>query len=129
MLMQIRMRNHLFTGTRTMLPASWHDEISRSSNNGHTWSEHIPYTNVLWIRYILSYLTKTFKRSKPLNCKEDLKAFETETKVLKRKLDVRMKVENGAFSSAMEVLEYAFGKGWVSEEQLEEFGMDSTILS
>ncbi|PBP26688.1 hypothetical protein BUE80_DR002351, partial [Diplocarpon rosae] len=126
-----RMRNHLFTGLRTMQAASWHDEASRSPSrtNGHTWAEHTPYSNVLWIRYILSYLTKTFKKSSGSeSVKRELRSFEADTRDLKRRLDVRTKVENGAFSSAMEVLDFVYGRGWVGESQLEEFGMESTVL-
>ncbi|OWP05445.1 hypothetical protein B2J93_7646 [Marssonina coronariae] len=127
--LQDGMRNHLFTGLRTMQAASWHDEASRSPSrtNRHTWAEHIPYSNVLWIRYILSYLTKTFKKSsRSQSVKEQLRAFEADTRDLKRRLDVRTKVENGAFSSATEVLNFVYGRGWVGESQLEDFGMEST---
>ncbi|KAK0118595.1 hypothetical protein ONS96_011687 [Cadophora gregata f. sp. sojae] len=125
-----RMRNHLLTGTRTMQPASFHStpisELSPSETNNHTWKDHIPYSNVLWIRYILSFLTKQFKRhSRGPKATKDLATFEAEIKDLKRRLDVRTKVENGAFVSACQVLDYVFGKGWVSEEQLGSAGVDS----
>lgn len=123
------MRNHLFTGSRMMERADWHDEESRELSGGHTWKEHMPYTNVLWIRYILSYLTKQFKKSKSRGWKDSLAKFEGEVKEVKRRLDVRTKVENGAFSSAMEILDFVFELGWVNEEMLEGFGMDSTILT
>ncbi|KAJ5054507.1 uncharacterized protein L3040_000778 [Drepanopeziza brunnea f. sp. 'multigermtubi'] len=123
-----RMRTHLFTGTHTMLPASWHDASSLDLNQGHSWSEHIPYTNVLWIRYILFYLTKTLKKSctSSSKSKDALKDFEAETKELKHRLDVRTK-HKGAFGSAMEVLNYVFEKGWVGNEILEGFGVDSIL--
>jgi hypothetical protein len=55
--------------------------------------------------------------------------FEKETKELQSKLNVRALPENGAFSTAQEVLEYVAMKGWVSAEQLEASGVDSTFLS
>ncbi|KAH9208586.1 hypothetical protein DL95DRAFT_311564 [Leptodontidium sp. 2 PMI_412] len=129
-----RMRNHLLTGTRTMQPASFHttpiSELEAGQQNNHTWKDHTPYSNVLWIRYMLSFLTKQFKKhSCSPKATKDLVTFETEIKDMKRRLDVRTKVENGAFESACQVLDYVFLRGWVSEEQLGGAGMDSTILS
>ncbi|KAL5322366.1 hypothetical protein ACEPPN_010339 [Leptodophora sp. 'Broadleaf-Isolate-01'] len=129
-----RMRNHLLTGTRTMQPASFHttpiSELEADQQNNHTWKDHTPYSNVLWIRYMLSFLTKQFKKhSRGPKATKDIVTFETEIKDMKRRLDVRTKVENGAFESACQVLDYVFLRGWVSEEQLGGAGMDSTILS
>jgi len=131
-----RMRNHLLTGTRTMQPASFHTtSISELPPSEvpipkPTWKSHTPYSNVLWIRYILSFLTKQFKKhSRGPKAAKDLATFEAEIKDLKRRLDVRTKIENGAFVSACQVLDYVFGRGWVSEEQLGSAGVDSTILS
>jgi serine/threonine-protein kinase haspin len=122
------MRTHLFTGTRTMFPADWHNASSRSENNGHTWADFTPYSNVIWLRYLLSYLIKT--------CKKDLEGsfkammdFERETRELQSKLNVRTLKENGAFMKAQDVLEYVAQKGWVSEEQLVESGVDTTFMS
>ncbi|KAH7416770.1 hypothetical protein BKA64DRAFT_276586 [Cadophora sp. MPI-SDFR-AT-0126] len=129
-----RMRNHLLSGTRTMQPASFHttpiSELPSSESNNRNWSDHTPYSNVLWIRYILSFLTKQFKKHSPgPKAAKYLATFEAEIKDMKRRLDVRTKVENGAFVSACQVLDYVFGRGWVSEEQLGSAGVDSTILS
>jgi hypothetical protein len=55
--------------------------------------------------------------------------FEKETKELQSKLNVRTLPENGAFSTAQEVLQYVAMKGWVSAEQLEASGVDSTFLT
>lgn len=79
---------------------------------------------------MLSFLTKQFKKhSRGPKATKDIVTFETEIKDMKRRLDVRTKVENGAFESACQVLDYVFLRGWVSEEQLGGAGMDSTILS
>ena len=119
-----------------MQPASFHttsiSELPASEGPipKPTWKSHTPYSNVLWIRYILSFLTKQFKKhSRGPKAAKDLATFEAEIKDLKRRLDVRTKIENGAFVSACQVLDYVFGRGWVSEEQLGSAGVDSTILS
>lgn len=117
------MRSHLFSGTRICRPAKWHTDASRDLNEGHTWAEFIPYTNVLWIKYILQYLGKNYLKSKT----NDLTAYETfkaETKELSSRLNPMTKVENGAFSSAGQMLEYVVAQGWVVEEQIVEYGAE-----
>lgn len=122
------MRTHLFFGDRSMKPSAWHDETSRSLNKGHTWAEFTPYSNVIWLRYLLSYLIKTGKKQVEGGPKT-MSDFTQDTKELQSKLHVRTLPENGAFSTAQEVLEYVAQKGWVSQEQLEAQGVDSTFLS
>lgn len=56
-----------------------------------------------------------------------LRKFEEETKELKRRLDLRTKTENGAFTCAEEVLSYVFEMGWIGEGDLGAEG--SSILS
>jgi len=119
-----------------MLPKQWHNEESREKSNGHTWSEHIPYTNVLWIRYLIHYLMHAYKKEleRP-NAKlekhggmEELQKFKKETTELMKRLNVMTKVKNGAFRSAKDVLDFVYQQGWVNEEQVQDYG-DSTILS
>jgi hypothetical protein len=55
--------------------------------------------------------------------------FKAETRELSKRLDTRTKGENGAFKSAQEVMFYIAEKGWVSEEQIERYGVDSTMMS
>ncbi len=86
----------------------------------------MPYTNVLWIRYILSYLLGQYKVNG--GDKSHLAEFASDTKELNKRLDVRTKVENGAFMSATEVLNFVVLKGWVSEDQLERYGVDESTL-
>lgn len=119
-----RMRSYLFTGTRTCHPKRWHDEASRKMNNGHTWKEFIPYTNVLWIRAILHYLIKTWTGSKDV-----LKKFKKDILELEHRLHPRVAVEDGGFATAHGVLEFVAEQGWVSEQQLEGVDGDSTWLS
>jgi hypothetical protein len=55
--------------------------------------------------------------------------FKKETRELNKRLHTRTKVENGAFTSAQEVMAYIAEMGWVSEEQIERYGVDSTMMS
>ena len=125
------MRCHLFTGDRIHYKREWHTEASRSQNNGHTWKEFAPYNNVLWIKYILGFLTKRFKASGPKTekARKDLQVFDAETKELKTKLSVQTSVSKGGFSTAGEVLQYVVQKGWVSEEQVMGYGGEYSMLS
>ena len=109
-----------------MHPRKWHVDASRNENRGHEWKEFTPYSNVLWIRYLYAFLMKEFKKK---GDPKNLTDFQKITTELKRRLNVRTKVENGAFENAADVLQYIADKGWVSEEQLEGYGVDSTILS
>ncbi|EHL02495.1 putative serine/threonine-protein kinase haspin like protein [Glarea lozoyensis 74030] len=116
-----KMRSHLFTSTRTMQKRAWHTEESRALSNGHDWSEHRPYHNVIWIQFLLGYLKKQLIRLKgPIL--DDLKNFNAQTVELSKRMDPRTKIENGAFESATQVLEYVIARGWVSCEQAEVVG-------
>ena len=125
------MRCHLFTGERIHHNREWHNEASRGKNNGHTWKEFCPYSNVLWIKHILGFLIKRYKGLGPqtIEAKTALHEFEKETKDLKFRLNVKTSVDKGAFSTAAEVLQYVIQKGWVSEEQVMGYGSESSILS
>ncbi|KAG9229392.1 putative serine/threonine-protein kinase haspin like protein [Amylocarpus encephaloides] len=117
-----KMRTHLFTNTRTMEKKSWHDDSSRDHSNGHSWDEYKPYTNVIWLHFLLGYLKKNLYQI-PCSTFGTLKDFNAETKELSKRMDTRTKVENGAFLSATEVLEFCIGQGWISYEQAEVSGV------
>ena len=110
-----------------MKKSSWHDEDSRYANNGHTWSEFGPYTNVLWIKFLLSYLIKAAKKAGV--SKREMTQLNDEIRELNRRLNVRTKIENGAFSTAADILEFAAAQGWVNDQQIESYGVDITVLS
>jgi len=121
------MRTHLFTGKHTMFKRNWHTETSRSKNGGHTWAEYTPYSNVLWIRYLLKWLrTAYLKAIAPSDDSVEWNRTEGLSELNKR-LDVRTKY--GAFESATDVLVFAAEQGWISAEQMESYGVDSSILS
>jgi hypothetical protein len=104
-----------------MQKRAWHNEESRLLCNDHDWSEHRPYHNVIWIQFLLNYLKKELGKSKgPIL--DDLKEFVNETMEMSKRMDPRTKIENGAFMSATQVLEYVIAQGWVSFEQAEVVG-------
>ncbi|PMD40861.1 hypothetical protein L207DRAFT_346723 [Hyaloscypha variabilis F] len=107
-----RMRTFLATGSRLMSAAYVDGD---SSMHGHSWSEFIPYTNVLWIRYLLFYLEHDLKKH---GDKKALEEFKSDTKDFKSKLNPRTTPWNGAFVNARQVLEFCVKAGWVTERQL-----------
>lgn len=132
-----------------MQPIPWHNEASRGEFGDRSWEEYIPYTNVLWLRYLLSYLMKSYKKSEDAanttnnksskGSKSSKKAkrvedsplvpFEEEISELKKRLNVRTKVENGAFSRAWDIVAYAVEMGWVNEDQVMGHGVDTSVLT
>ncbi len=110
-----------------MQPSSWHIDASRSKNNGHTWEEYIPYSNVLWIRTLLHYLEKSFKKHGI--DQTTFSRFRHDIVELRRRLNVQTLEKNGGFTTAQEVLAYVVAQGWISQEQLEASGVDTTFLS
>jgi serine/threonine-protein kinase haspin len=123
------MRTHMIEKTHTMRPSAWHDSSSLPPSITAPWEEFAPYTNVLWIRYILTYLLKTYQ-APGLRPKERraLNHLTAEIKELQKRLNVKTKVANGAFTSAQEVLAFVVDAGWVTEEQLEKYGVDESTL-
>ena len=77
------------------------------------WAKHHPYTNVLWLAYVLEYCISHFEGPKSA-----LKLFEEEV------ADVRTRLgrgkEKGGWGSVAEVREEVWGRGWVGLEEEEE---------
>ena len=123
------MRNHLFTGEHKLEKKKWHTEASRQKNNGHTWQEFIPYTNVLWIWYLLNWLEDgaIYKYDREKDDVEKQETKSAESIEFRRRLNTRTKKE--PFESATEVLNFALQSGWVTEEQCQSYGVDCSILS
>lgn len=127
------MRTHLFFGTFQFMKASWHTEASKSRAKSHTWQEHIPYTNALWIGYIFEFLYQGYmpksdlrKRSK-LKLSPEQKVFERETAELRRRLTPGWRNAE-RFTTASEILEFAVEQGWVTPAQVEDYGTESSIV-
>jgi serine/threonine-protein kinase haspin len=106
-----------------MRPSKWHQESFLGSNKTCSWNDYIPYTNVLWLRYLFNMLVLKLKKDCP---PATISKIEVEAKELKRRFDVRTKVVNGAFSTAEDVLTWMIQAGWVTEDQI---AGDTTFLS
>ena len=119
------MRNHLFTRGRKMEPAEWHNEASKQLSNGRTWAEYTPYSNVLWIKYILAHLQNDFKKHG--NNQGALTQFTVDVSELKRRLDTRTKIENGGFQTAAEVFQFVIDQGWITAKQVHELGFEHNL--
>lgn len=143
------MRTHMIDGTHNMKPVTWHDENSLPTKIKAPWKDFTPYTNVLWIRYILAYLNNNYKYTKFPRSVSKQKSdpvfiqFSEQTRELSKRLNPKTKIENGAFTvrllrpkhetklivsqSAQEVLSYVVEQKWVSEEQLERYGVEDSL--
>lgn len=119
------MRTHLFTGGRNMFKRNWHSEESRAKNDGHTWAEYIPYTNVLWIKYLFGWLHGHYQKS--ILPKKDYGFYSIPgISDLRHKFDLRTRQ---GFESAADLLIFALDQGWITNDQIDESGVDTTILS
>ncbi|ELR06928.1 hypothetical protein VC83_05936 [Pseudogymnoascus destructans] len=78
------------------------------------WAKHHPYTNILWLAYVLEYCISHFEGPKG-----ELKMFEGEIRGVRARL--RKGKEEGGWRSTAEVREEVWGRGWVVlEEKVEE---------
>ncbi|TVY58509.1 putative serine/threonine-protein kinase haspin-like protein, partial [Lachnellula suecica] len=53
-----RMRTHLITGEHISKSRSWHED----SHPEQSWETYMPYSNVVWIGYMLGYLKKVYRK-------------------------------------------------------------------
>jgi len=119
--MVVRMRSHLLTGQRATKASGWH-KASKNDNPLRPWSEHIPYTNVVWINYLLIRLREQYQLHGPKGKFKSV--FRDQKRELNREVEelARMLSDRGeGFESATQVLEFVVAKGWVTETQLEDF--------
>ncbi|OBT46868.1 hypothetical protein VE00_01919 [Pseudogymnoascus sp. WSF 3629] len=79
------------------------------------WAKHHPYTNVLWLAYVLEYSISHFEGPK-----SELKMFEGEIKDVRTRL--RKGKGEGGWGSTAEVREEVWVRGWVGVEEEEEEG-------
>lgn len=108
-----------------MWQSKYHTEDSfRNANPPRSWSDYIPYTNVLWLRYLLMMLLGKLKHD---GADPNIaKSLEADIKAMKTRFDFRTKVENGAFSTAQDVLVWMIEQGWVTDDQIA--GEDGTTF-
>ncbi|KAI9742573.1 MAG: hypothetical protein M1818_003713 [Claussenomyces sp. TS43310] len=111
--MYCRMRNWALFGTRRIanpsLDGSDHPQQQRGS-----WEDFMPYTNVIWLWFLLDYVMKHYKGPK-----KDMAAFRKQTSQLRKRLHPDTKMSHGSFRGAYEVLEYALQQKWIDAVDLE----------
>jgi serine/threonine-protein kinase haspin len=114
-----RMRNYVLFGQPVVrLPR---DKVKAS---GKEWKEYKPYTNVLWVRYVVSYVI--WKLENRLGLGQDGKGFMSGIRPLVERLDPNRagRPERGGFGSAVEVLRFCVERGWITREDLSELGYE-----
>lgn len=76
-----------------------------------SWEMFEPYTNVIWLWYILDYTIQHFGGSS-----KDRKRFLKETEELRELLHPDKRSYDGGFSDALGVYDYCLDQGWILEE-------------
>lgn len=114
-----RMRSFLLRRDRVNpLPAPKHGvPYAKCSATGEpiSWEGYFPYTNVLWLSYIYSYLISNFKGDP-----KELREFKKNTRELRLHLDPGAPKGVLSFPCAGDVVRFALEAGWVEEGQLME---------
>ncbi|TLS23326.1 uncharacterized protein PpBr36_06030 [Pyricularia pennisetigena] len=106
-----QMRSYMIKGDRAYLPPRFHNKPY--DGGSISWSEHHPFTNVLWLAYIYEYMAKHF-----CGDKRDLAAFKKTTRELWAHLNPDAPPDVQSFSSAADVVRFVVEAGWVTEAQV-----------
>ncbi|KAL2024447.1 hypothetical protein VTK56DRAFT_8258 [Thermocarpiscus australiensis] len=123
-----QMRSYLLRGDRCHLPPGRHRTPyarsalaagGRGRGRPLSWRDYRPYTNVLWLAYLYSYLVARFA-SGDEGSSPELARFRRETAELWMHLDPDAPRGVLSFPSAGEVVRFAVEAGWVGERQLVE---------
>ncbi|KAM7197042.1 haspin protein kinase [Naviculisporaceae sp. PSN 640] len=100
-----------------------------------SWKNHHPYTNVLWLSYIYTFLTEHFVNyavypsgkvaalAARKEREEMIGGFKRETREMWMHLDPMAPRKILAFGCAVDVVRFAVEAGWVRQEQLVEDGL------
>lgn len=140
-----RMRAYLFSGGLSNTNANTPSKAIRDAikQKKHSWEEYMPYSNVLWLYFLMEYLIEVAPKGG--RGKRGRQAWVKETEELRWLLDPDWVPGNGASDDKQEgegeggeeeelglgcagdVLQYAFDMGWVCEEDLG--GADTSRLS
>ncbi|CCD55427.1 hypothetical protein BofuT4_P158230.1 [Botrytis cinerea T4] len=140
-----RMRAYLFSGGLSNTNANTPSKAIRDAikQKKHSWEEYMPYSNVLWLYFLMEYLIEVAPKGG--RGKKGRQAWVKETEELRWLLDPDWVPGNGASDDKQEgegeggeeeelglgcagdVLQYAFDMGWVCEEDLG--GADTSRLS
>lgn len=91
-----------------------HPMLNHEEPQFGSWEAFIPYTNVLWLYYILHYIQENYCGASAF-----LDVFKSETEELRRKIHPDTSVFNGGFDSANEIFIYTIKKGWLKKTDLE----------
>ncbi len=78
-----------------------------------SWDVFAPYTNVLWLAYLYSYLVSNFRGDK-----KELRKFRSTTQELWKYLNPDANDDVPCFSCAADVVCFGVEAGWVAESQL-----------
>lgn len=126
-----QMRSFLLRADRKCLPPEAHDVPYAEGIDGPlSWEVYAPYTNVLWLAYLYTYLTSNF-----VGDAEELQHFVDETREMWKYLNPDAGLDVPCFGSAEDIVCFAVEAGWIREDQLVDVGAsmidkeDSIILS
>jgi hypothetical protein len=111
------MRSHLFTGEKKTTSKGWHtpSKATAPGNIGTSWEKHIPFTNVIWVRYLLAWLRQQLDR----NGSEDKARVREFTREV-NEFQTRLKsMGDDGFKSATDILMYMMECGWLTREQVQ----------
>lgn len=79
-----------------------------------SWEDYMPYTNVIWLYYLLTTIIKLYKGTDS----EALEKFMEETEDLRARIAPDRRLFDGGFESAGEVLSFCVDEGWINENDL-----------
>ncbi|QSZ31371.1 hypothetical protein DSL72_000936 [Monilinia vaccinii-corymbosi] len=148
-----RMRAYLFSGGTSNTNVNTPSKAIREAikKKSHSWAEYMPYSNVLWLYFLMEYLTSVAPKGGRGRGKQGKQSWVKETAELRWLLNPDWvprgsgKDESGAgehdtdngqipeeeeevgLGCAGDVLQYAFDMGWIREEDLG--GVDTSRLS
>ncbi|KAL7626014.1 hypothetical protein AAE478_002783 [Parahypoxylon ruwenzoriense] len=109
-----RMRSFLLRGDRVCLPPQHHRVAYEEGVDGPiAWTQHEPYTNVLWLAYIYEWMAGHFRGPR-----KELSAFKRATREFWAYLNPDAEESAPGFGSASEVVRFALEAGWIEEDQL-----------
>lgn len=126
-----QMRSFLLRADRKCLPPEAHDVPYAEGIDGPlSWEVYAPYTNVLWLAYLYTYLMSNF-----VGDAEEHQHFVDETREMWKYLNPDAGLDVPCFGSAEDIVCFAVEAGWIREDQLVDVGAsmidkeDSIILS
>jgi hypothetical protein len=83
------------------------------------WKIFHPYTNVIWIWYILNHIIQFYDGDGAID------DFMSETYDLRMKLNPDTAFRDGGFSRSGHVLDFCVRQGWINEDDLSDLGVSS----